>query len=63
MMKVHTKDTDSLFEKSFAKYLFNSQKTLMSDRLNKSFLFSIYSPLKKAVEVMAFSISTGSNSM
>ena len=25
-MKVHTKDTDSLFEKSFAKYLSNSVK-------------------------------------
>ena len=26
MMKVNTKDTDSLFEKGFAKYLFNSEK-------------------------------------
>ena len=26
MTKVDTKDTDSLFEKSFAKYLFNSEK-------------------------------------
>ena len=64
MMKVHTKDTDSLFEKSFAKYHFNYEKTLMLDRFNKSFSFSLYSPLfKKAVEVLAFSISAGSNSM
>ena len=51
-----TKDSDSLFEKSFAKYPFNSEKkNSMSDRFNKSFSFSIYSPLfKKAGEVSAF---------
>ena len=63
-MKVYPKNNDSLFEKSFAKDLFNSEKTLMSDRFNKSFSFSRYSPLfKKAVEDLAFSISAGSNSM
>ena len=66
-MKVNTKDTDSLFKKSFAKYPFNSEKktkTLMPDRFKKSFSFSIYSTLfKKAVEVLAFCISVGSNSM
>ena len=47
-MKVNTNDTDSLFEKSFAKYPFNSEKkTLMSDTFNKSFSFSIDSPLSK----------------
>ena len=58
-MKVNTNDTDSLFEKGFAKYPFNSEKkTLMSDRFNRSFSFSIDSPLfKKAVVVLAFYIS------
>ena len=45
MMKVYTKDNDSLFEKSFAKYLFNKKKNLMSDKFNKNFLFPRYSPL------------------
>ena len=58
-MKVNTNDTDSLFEKGFAKYPFNSEKkTFMSDRFNRSFSFSIDSPLfKKAVVVLAFYIS------
>ena len=58
-MKVNTNDTDSLFEKGFAKYPFNSEKkTLMSDRFNRSFSFSIDPPLfKKAVVVLAFYIS------
>ena len=58
-MKVNTNDTDSLFEKGFAKYPLNSEKkTLMSDRFNRSFSFSIDSPLfKKAVVVLAFYIS------
>ena len=58
-MKVNTNDTDSLFEKGFAKYPFNSEKKpLMSDRFNRSFSFSIDSPLfKKAVVVLAFYIS------
>ena len=62
-MKVNTKDTDILFEKSFAKFPFNSEKkTLMSDSFNKSFSFSIYSLLfKKADEVLAFCISKGSS--
>ena len=58
MMKVRTEDTDRLFEKSFAKYVVNSEKTLMSARFSKRFLFAICSPLlKKAVEVLASSIS------
>ena len=63
-MKVNTKDTDSLFEKSFAKYPFNyEKKTSMSNRFNESFSFTIHSPLfEKAVEVLAFCISAGSNS-
>ena len=64
MMKLRTKDSDSHIELSFANYPFNSEKSLLSDRFNKSFLFSIYSPfLKNGVEVLALSISTGSNSM
>ena len=64
-MKVNTNDTDSHFEKNFAKYPFNSRKkTLMSDGFNKSFSFSIDSPLfKKAVVILPFYISTDSNSM
>ena len=55
--KVNTNDTDSHFDKNFAKYHFNSgKKTLMSDRFNKSFSFSIDSPpSKKAVVVLATS--------
>ena len=50
MMKVNTKDTDSLFEKGFAKYLFNSEKKpSIPDRFNKSFLFSIYCLFSKAL--------------
>ena len=46
--KVNTNDTDSHFDKNFAKYHFNSgKKTLMSDRFNKSFSFSIDSPPSK----------------
>ena len=41
MMKVHTKDIDRIFEKSFAKYPFNSDKNLMSDRFSESFSFLI----------------------
>ena len=53
-MKVNTKDTDSLVEKSFAKYPLNSEKkTFMPGRFNKNFLFSICSPLQ-AVQVLAF---------
>ena len=63
-MKVNTNDTNSIFEKSFTKYPFNSEKEIMSDRFNKSFSFSIDPPLfKKAVEVFAFYISAGSSSM
>ena len=63
-MKVNTNDTDSLFEKTLAKYLFNSEKTLMSNRFNKSFSFLIDSRLfKKAVEVLAFYVSAGFSSM
>ena len=64
-MKVNTNDTDSLSEKSFAKYPFNSEKKkLMSDRFNKSFPFSIDSPIfEKVVEVLVFCISASSNSM
>ena len=62
-MKVNTNDTDSLFEKRFTKYPFNSEKKLMSDRFNKSFSFSTDSPLfQKAVEVSTFYISAGSSS-
>ena len=63
-MMVNTKDTDSLFEKSFVTYPFSSEKTLILDRFNKSIFFSIDSPIfKKAVEVLAFYISASSNSM
>ena len=64
-MTVNTNDTGSLFDKSFAKYHFSSEKkTLMSESFNKSFSFSIDSPIfKKAVEALAFYISAGSNSM
>ena len=64
-MKVNIKDTDSLFEKSFAKYPCNSEKkTSIPDRFKKSFSFLIYSSLfKKADEVLAFSISKGFNSL
>ena len=63
IMKENTNDTDSLFEKRFTKYPFNSEKKLMSDRFNKSFSFSTDSPLfQKAVEVSAFYISAGSSS-
>ena len=64
-MKVNTKNADSLFEKSIAKFPFNSgKKPLMQDRFNKSFSFSIYSPLfKKCDEVLAFLISKGFNSI
>ena len=53
---MNAKDTDSLFEKAFAKYPFNSEKkSLMLDKFNKSFSFSIDSPLfKKAIEVLRF---------
>ena len=61
---MNTNDTDSLFEKRFTEYPFDSEKKLMSDRFKKSFSFSIDSPLfKKAVEVLAFCISPGSNSI
>ena len=41
-MFLNANDTDSPFDKSLTKYLFNSEKaTWMSDRLNKGFLFSI----------------------
>ena len=46
-MKVNTNDTNSIFEKSFTKYPFNFEKKMMSDRFNKSFSFSIDSPLFK----------------
>ena len=63
-MKVNTNDTNSIFEKSFTKYPFNFEKKMMSDRFNKSFSFSIDSPLfKKAVEVLGFYISAGSSSI
>ena len=45
MMKAYTKNNDSLFEKNFAKYLFNKKKTLMSDKFNKNFSIPRYSPL------------------
>ena len=64
MMKVNSNDTDGLFEKRFTKYPFDSEKKMMSDRLNKNFLFLIDSSLfKKAVEFLAFCISAGSNSI
>ena len=55
---MNTKDTDSLFEKSFAKYPFISEKkNSMPDRFNKNFSFSIYLPLfKKADGVSRFFI-------
>ena len=64
-MKVNTMDIESLFEKSFAKFPFNSRKKiLMPDRFNKSFSFSIYSPLfKKADEVLVFCIPKRFNSI
>ena len=64
-MKVNTNHTGSLFEKSFAKYPFNSEKeTLMSERFSKIFSFSIDSPIfEKAVKVLAFYISVVSNFM
>ena len=64
-MKVNTKDTDSVFEKSFAKYHFNSEKkTSMPDRFNKSFSFSIYSPLfEKPDEASEFCMSKRYNSI
>ena len=62
-MKKNTKDTDSVFEKSFAKYP-SKKKNSDPDRFNKNFSFSIYSRLlKKADEVSVFCISNGSNSM
>ena len=63
-MKANTDDTNSLFEKKFAKYPFNPEKTMMSDRFNKSFpflLFHFFS--KKSAEVLVFWISLGSSSM
>ena len=63
-MKVNTNDTDSLFEKGFTKYPFTSEKKLMSDNFDKSFSLLIGSPFfKKTVEVLAFYISAGSNSL
>ena len=39
-MKMNAKDTDSLFEKAFAKYPLNSEKkSLMLDKFNKAFRF------------------------
>ena len=55
------KDTDSCFEKSFFSI---PEKSLMRGRFNKSFTFSIYSPLfKKADEVFAFCVSKEFNSI
>ena len=49
---------DSPFEKSFAKH------PSMSDRfLLKLFVFDIFPALKKTIEVLAFSISAGFNSV
>ena len=64
-MKVNTNHTGSLFEKIFAKHLFNSEKeTLISEMFRKIFSFSIDSPFfKKAVKVLAFFISVASNFM
>ena len=44
MMKVNTKDTDSLFE-SFAKYTYNFGEKMISDSFNKRFSFSMYPAL------------------
>ena len=54
-MKANAKNSNSLFEKSFPKYPFRSEKkTSITDRFNKSFSFSIHSPLfKKADKVLA----------
>ena len=42
-MKVHTKDTDSLFEKRFAKYPFNSEKNFDVRKVKqKLFVFNIF---------------------
>ena len=62
-MKVNTNDTGSSSKKGFAKYPFKSEKNpLMSERLKKSFSFSIDSPVfKKSVEVLAFYICVDSN--
>ena len=64
-MKKNTKDTDSFFDKIFAKYPSKKKKKNSDpDRFNKSFSFSIYSRLlKKADEVSVFWISNGSNSI
>ena len=45
MMKVNTKDTDSLFEKGFAKYTYNFGEKMISDSFNKRFSFSMYPAL------------------
>ena len=51
-MKVNTKDTDSHFEKIFAKFPFSSGKNLWCQI--DSFSLSIYSPpFNKADEVLA----------
>ena len=52
------------FEKSFAKYPFNSEKNFnVRQVFTKAFRFRYIHLLKKAVVVLAFSISAGSNSM
>ena len=40
MMKINIKDTDSLFQKDFAKYLFNSEKN-KSGKFNQIFHFRL----------------------
>ena len=63
-MMGNTKDTDSLFEKSFVKYPFSSEKNFDIRQVQQKHFFSIDSPIfKKAVEVLAFYISASSNSM
>ena len=62
-MKVNSNDTDGLFEKSFTKYPFDSEKKWCQIGLTKTW-FLIDSPLfKKAVEFLTFCISAGSNSI
>ena len=63
-MMVNIEDTDSLFEKSFAKYPFNSKKKLWRQTgLTKTFPFRYIHLFEKAVEVLAFCFSAGYNSM